>query len=55
MGLFDVFKNKSGKSQKSTYSCGNKHTTTTTRGKNGTTTTKTKITPGVKPRKPRSK
>lgn len=27
MGLFDAFKNKSGKSQKTSYSCGNKYIT----------------------------
>ena len=35
MGLFDAFKNKSGKSQKTSYSCGNKYVTEAKRTKNG--------------------
>lgn len=38
---------------KTTYGCGNKMVTTTTKTKSGATKTKTKIVNGVKPRKAR--
>ena len=42
MGLFDAFKNKSGRSQKTTYSMGNKYITESKRTKNGGLKTTTK-------------
>lgn len=42
MGLFDVFKNKTGKSRKTSYSCGNKYITEYKKTKNGGTTSKTR-------------
>lgn len=35
MSIFDAFKNKSGKSQKTSYSCGNKYVTEGKKTKNG--------------------
>jgi hypothetical protein len=50
MGLFDAFKNKSGKSQKTSYSCGNKYITETKRTKTGSVTTTKPVKRNTKPR-----
>lgn len=42
MGLFDVFKNKTGKSRKTTTSMGNKYITEYKKTKVGHTTSKTR-------------
>lgn len=44
---------KADMATKTTYGCGNKMVTTTTKTKSGATKTKTKIVNGVKPRKAR--
>lgn len=43
MGLFDAFKNKSGKSRKTSYCCGNKYLTEAKKTKTGGIKTTTKL------------